>query len=453
MITQAFFTFLTLLVASAALRAGPQAQVENTLPITTEPLCEVPPTVQFIALAREPGTDPKDPWTDMQVTLWEVRPGESALRRRVLGRSHWNAAPLLDSPTLLRWQVPANTSAAGPHYAVKLLKVDCVSFEITELLETAQAHALGRSGNKIYLQLLKGQSILDVDSGLFTELKPELQGIVKFGDDWLVEAEGKLARFDASNAKLMRRYEKIKSPRIPDFSARVDWNGGPIAVKHGRYLDEAGDPVVMLDFGESAILYRELCIWDLEAGTERKVRTRIQAVGGSGIALIPTDALVDLKSDQFRYTERFPARGEHSSFNDFTYERDTEWVTLDLATGKELKREPYRAVPGTMPSFDDDEPVPPYLRELFDQSPIRAWGPIQDLAHAFLVHSGIELNLPTEGVCKLDAVCRTPDGEELLVMNRGTFYHCNLTTQEIVQWPAPEALTKANVELHAVALR
>ena len=61
--------------------------------------------------------------------------------------------------------------------------------------------------------------------------------------------------------------------------------------------------------------------------------------------------------------------------------------------------------------------------------------------------------LASSGVIKLGAVCRSPDGQQLLVLNHGRFYHCNLKTKAVKQWQAPEALAKANVELHAVAVR
>tara|TARA_R110002096_G_scaffold9362_6_gene37087 strand:+ start:1948 stop:3294 length:1347 start_codon:yes stop_codon:yes gene_type:complete len=440
---------LSLLLGSAFA----QTSDGNTLPISTVPLLQTPPAIQFVALARERGPKQQKDWSDMQVTLWEIQPSRAkhrAVRRRVLGRSHWNASPLLDSAELLRWQVPGAAGQRG--YKVKLLRVDGRTFEIKELLHTRQAAAFARAANTIYLNTSDGQCMLDVATDAIAELQPAIRLLAQHGDDWLVASGGVLARFDAAKQAVVRRYEDLAVADDRQSRALVHWHGGRFAVSFGRYLDDAGKVVHALDFGRPGIVYRELRIWNLQIGKERKLRVRMQAVGGSGVGVIPSPVQTELRGAKFRYTERTEA-GVDEDLTAFDWERDTEWVTIEIATGKELLREPYAASPAAAEQPSNDHHIPEYLRSLFAQSPIRAWGPDQDLAHAFLVHVGIDPELATSGVIKLGAVCRSPDGQQLLVLNHGRFYHCNLKTKAVKQWQAPEALAKANVELHAVAVR
>ena len=427
----------------------------NTLPVHRVPPGATAPRLQFVALARERGTKQQKDWSDMQATLWDIQPErakEPAVRRCVLGRSMWKAAPLLSSPTLLRWQVP-DSQATAPGYSVRLLRVDYPSFHVTELLRTKQAQALGGSGNTIFLTTDHGQAALDVDSGALRELQPSIRVLAKHGDDWLIVVEGQVARFDAASAKPKRRYPAIKLPAEAAEDGWVHWDGGRFAVCAARFFDEQGEEVLFLKFQEPAIVYHELFVWDLQEGTESTLRVRLQARGGSGVAVIPMTMQIELTGGLFRYTERRDATGEHENLYDFDWQRDAEWVTIDILTGKELLRVPYheRLLPKT--EVPAAEAVPAYLQELFEASPIRAWGSVQDLAHAFLTHSAVELNLPTTGVCKLDAVCRTTNGEQLLVLHDGIFYLCSLKTKELERFAAPEALARADVELYAVSPR
>jgi hypothetical protein len=441
---------LVVLLSMLASRAFAQEQDNNTLPVTALPLSAEPPRIAFAALARERGPNPQKGGSDMQVTLWEIQPGrvnQPAVRRHVLGRSHWNAAPLLDSPTVLRWQVPGNVRG----YDVKILRVDYTKFELHELMSVRQAHAFGRSGTNVFLDTSQGQCVLDVTTGVRTDCEPEIRPLKLRGDDWLVAINGLLGRFDPSKNMVVRRYDAIRVADNADIS-QVHWDGGRFAVAWGAFVDASGKTVHMLDYGKPAIVYRELCIWNLQVGTERKLRVRVQARGGSGIGVIPTAMHTELNGPMFRYTERVPADANRE-LSAFDWERDTQWVTIEIATGNELMRELSKAHTPVVISPADEIGVPEYLRELFVQSPIRAWGAEQKLAYAFLVHSGIDAKLPPRGVRKLGAVCRSPDGEQMLVLHQGQFYHCNLKTKVLKQFAAPEALAKANVKLHAVVVR
>ncbi len=432
-------------------------QDRDTLPVTNVPSSATPPKNQFLALARERGPQPRRDWSDMQITLWDIRPDRTeapAVRRVVLGKSHWNASPLLSCPTLLRWQVSSEAGGPKPGYIVKLLSVDYTTFEVTELLTARQVTPIGRSAGQVYLRTSEGQRVLDVERGVIRNLESPIRFLASSGDDWLVEVDRKVARFDAATGKVARQYRRITVIGDPDDWLEVQWDGGPIAVVRGRFFDEKGERVDIIDFATWQIVYRKLSVWDLEAGNQLDLRVRTQAQGGSGIGVLPVELKLEIDGDVLRYSERRPSSGAKESLADFEIERDCEWVTIDLETGQELGRTPYTVeTDGTDPSgsVHDDFEIPDYLRALFDQSPIR-WDHEQDLAYAFLAYKGVDLELPETGVRKLKAVCRTPGNDELLVLHRGVFYHCNLETRSLAKWPAPGALGKSNVELHAVDL-
>jgi len=426
--------------------ATAQQEDPDTLPVSALPLADAPPAVAFVAYLRERGPAPRKDWSDMQITLWEIDPNrkkEAAVRRRVLGRSHWNVTPLLDSPDVLRWQVPSNERG----YAVKLLRVDYATFTVKELLHIKQAHAFGRCGSQTFLNTSEGQCLFDLKTGARTERTPPIRLLRQLDNDWLVVVDGQLARFDASKNEIVRRYDKIAVGKRE--RAYVHWDGGRFAVTYGGFVDAAGKRVHSLDFGKPGIVYRELRIWNLQKGDERKLRVRMQARGGSGIGVIPTAMHTELNGPMLRYTERVPL-GEHDDLAAFEWHRDTQWVTIEIATGKEMLREPSDAHQPTPTVAKVD--VPEYLREGFEQSPIGAWGAEQDLAYAFLDHKGAVPKFPRTGVTKLGAVCRSPDGEQLLVMHDGQFYLGNLKTQTLQQFAAPASWGQAIVELHAVSV-
>lgn len=429
-----------------------QVEAGDELPVSRLPLLDEPPAVQFVALARERGPKPQKSWSDMRVTLWEVQPGRAkdrAVRRKVLGHSHWNASPLLDSGEWLRWQIPPAAGQRG--YSVKLLRVDPRTFETSEVLATRQAMAFGRSSRGIFLDTSDGQHILDPASGAIRKLAPEIRLLCERQDDWLVASGGVLCRFDAATAKIVRRYEAIKVPRGRS-RRQVDWDGGRFAVRAGGFVDEAGKEIQSIEFGKAEVVYQELRVWNLQKGTERPLRVRLQAVGGSGVGVIPSQMLTELRGGKFRYTER-KETGVDEDLSTFDWETDTEWVTIEIATGTELLREPYLASPRENDANAKLEQVPEYLRDLFRRSPIGAWGFDQDLAYAFLTHVGHEPDMANKGVVRLQAVCLSPDRTHLLVLHGGHFYHGNLVTKAVSKWAAPAALTRADVELHAIRVR
>lgn len=424
----------------------------DTLPVTDIPLSPVLGT-QFIALARERGPRQLPDWSDMQTTIWEIRPdrvGAPAVRRCVLGQSHWRVTPVLDSPSVLRWEVPK----AGHAPAVRVMRVDYSNFEISQLYQGDQLDVLDQWGDKLYFRTFHEKKILDVSNGVLTPQDDAIELLVWHENDWLVELNGALARFDAASARLVRRYPQIKIVPVPGYSVEPLWDGGRFAVYLGSFVNESGVEILSLGSGRVEIIYRNLCLWDLELGSERKVRVRIQASAGSGFAICPTDVHLKLNGDRLRYTECFPVTEDDANLRVFGDERDTEWVTIDLLSTAELNREPFRKV-----AIEESEPspvessIPEYLRDLHAQSPIRIWGDGQDLAFASLTHKGIEFNLPSEGVWKLDGVCMTQDGNELLVLNRGVFYLCNLETESLKQWPAPKALDmRDSIDLFAIEM-
>jgi len=441
-------------ILSSCLLASPRVVVGqelDELPVSDLPLCDPPPQVQFLAVVRERGLQPKEDWSDMRITLWEIRPErveEPAVRRRVLGRSDWAPDPLLDSSKVLRWQVNGTRPRGGNGYFVKILGVDYATFEVSEWLTVGQAFAIGCSGDRYYLDTSEGQRILDAKTGELHPQTPAIELLVSRGDDWLVEVDRHAARFDAATGEVVKRYSGIELGADRDERRHVEWDGGRVAVESGRYFDEQGEAVWALDYGKTSIVYAELNVWDLDAGTQRRLLVRTQGTGGSGVGVIPIDVRVEVEGDRLRYAERFPASGEHAELEDASYTRDYQWVTIDLATGEELGREPVTKVPKEERELT--RPIPDYLREGFDASPIRAWGEDQDLAWAFLEGRGVAPDLPETGVCKFRAVCRTPDGSELLVLHQGTFYHCDLEQRTLRRWSAPVALEKGSVELYAV---
>lgn len=442
----------TVLFASLSFCAAPlPAQQENAdeLSVTKLPLADELPAVRFVAFARERGPQKQRDWSDMRITLWEIDPmreNQPVVRRKVLGHSHWNVRPLLDSPEVLRWQVKRKRRP----YEVKLLRVDYAKFEVEELLHIGQAQAFGASGDIAFLNTSEGQCLFDMKTGKRRVRKPEIRLLRQLDADWLVVVDGKLARFDAQANKIVRRYDDIAVD--PNMRTRVDWDGGRFAVSFGGFVDTDGNRVVALEFGVASIVYRELRIWNLQKGEERKLRVRVQARGGSGVGVIPEVQYGVLDGPLFRYTERVPLDPQ-GDIEAFEWERDTQWVTIEIATGKEMLREPSTKHKTPKHPFGAKEiAVPDYLREGFAQSPIRAWGPEQDLAYAFLQHKGVAPELPEKGVQKLGAVCRSPDGDQMLVMHGSRFYHCDLKAETVKTLRVPAALALANVELHAVRL-
>ena len=426
-----------------------QEPIEDLLPVVPKPLGEAPAAFAFGAVVREPG--PRGGKADMQVSLWEVLPGKPAVRRTVLGRSPWSAAPLLDSPILLRWQVPAFDGGRG--YSVQLLRVDGERFTTSELLGDRQVQAIGRAGDRVYLRTSRGQRLLDLANNSITPLETPIKRLAFSGHEWLVELDDVVARFDAAATKVLRRYPALAAAPPKQAQGYTDWDGGRFAVRRGRFVDASGQPIVALEFGAPSIVYRELRVWDLQAGTESKVRVRMQARGGSGVGVIPAFMHTELVGGMFRYTERRPAEGEHADLDDYDEERDTEWVTIDIATGKEMLRKGYE--PRDVQRRDPlvAHAVPDYLAEAFAESPVKGWGAEQQLAAAFLEDRGIEVRYAKGGTDRLEAACRSPDGNRLLVYMVDTLYACDLKARSLTSWQAPAEWRRAAVELIAVPTR
>ncbi|MEZ6037598.1 MAG: hypothetical protein R3F29_08965 [Planctomycetota bacterium] len=414
----------SLLLAAALLVAQ-----EQSLPVTAPREGAVPP---FVALARESGPQANGQWA----SIWFVVPDlRDAGRWRVLGESPWAATPLAGSPRLLRWQVPDRRER------VRLLRLGDDG-EVHELLRGPRFAVAGAFDGKVVVQGL-GQSVLDERGGPPRELTPQLQVLATHGADWLVVVDGELARFDAAEEQVVRRYEGVAVEHDDAQRVEVDWAGGRFAVRRGGFVDEQRRPVEALPFAEPSIVYRALTAWDLDTGAHREVFVRTQAQGGSGVPVIPIAMETELVGGLLRYTERRPAEGASKELDELDWARDMEWVTIDVATGEEVLRRPYAPRQLPAPELPPHQRVPEALRERVAESPIRAWGLAQDLAWAFLVEHGTDLPLAKDGVVKLDAACRTADGERLLVLHRGRFYLCDLAADTVVQWPAPPELAAA----------
>lgn len=463
-----FAASLFALVALGSL--GSFQSASDLLPVSKEPLGSGATRAKYMAVVRERGQEPQADWSDMQSTIWQIQLGGNgphAARRIALGPSHWTPTPIGGTPAVLRWQVPSPDGSRG--YGVKILGVDFEDFTLKELLVTRQAFEIGHQGDRIYLRTSDGQRYLDRTTGELVPQDPEIKLLASAGDRWLVQANGKTCIFDPKTGTVTKTFSQIPSDSTPYSMGYVEWNGGPVAIKRGGFSDENGKSIEALNFNEQEIVYRKLHLWDLSRGAEHTVSVRMQATGGSGIGVIPTDLRVEITADGVRYSERLPLEGEHASLSEFDFERDTEWVDFDLATGKEVGRAPLgssanlpsipfenkEALRG--PRFDPTSTVPAHLKELFAKSPIGVWGPEQDLAYAFLKYKGVDLVLQETnsdgnpvGVCKFDAVCTLSDWSELLVVHNGFFYDCNLKTQEVRKLPAPESFTGVNVSLYAI---
>ncbi|MCB9878839.1 MAG: hypothetical protein H6835_14690 [Planctomycetes bacterium] len=433
---------LRLLTALVLAAASASAQLPE-LPVVSLPEGGA---ASFVVLVREPG-----PQGLAQVaTIWFVDPGRQAAGRwRVLGESPWAATPLVGSPRLLRWQVPARRERVR---VLRLCAQEDGTCTVEELLRGARLRVHGATGDKVLVEVFAAhdtdQFVLDAIAGPPRELVRHLQVLATHGADWLVVVDGELARFDAAKEQVVRRYEGVAVEHDDAQRAEVDWDGGRFAVRRGGFVDAQRRPVEALPFAEPSIVYRALTIWDLDAGTHREVCVRTQAQGGSGVPVIPIAMETELVGGLLRYTERRPAEGASKDLDELDWGRDMEWVTIDVATGEEVLRRPYEPRQLLAPELPPDQRVPEALRERVAESPIRAWGLAQDVAWAFLVEHGTDLPLAKDGVVKLDAACRTADGERLLVLHRSRFYLCDLVADTVVQWPAPPELAAA----HAVEL-
>ena len=142
----------------------------------------------------------------------------------------------------------------------------------------------------------------DLKTGIISELSPEIFVIAKHGDDWLVEVNGVIARYDATKATIARRYPEFG--RIEDRRAsRAEWHGGRFAILEGDFFDAAGKPLSFLLMGTPSIVYQRLRILDLETAAESRIMVRRQATGGSGVAVIPSEMYTELIGGMFRYTD------------------------------------------------------------------------------------------------------------------------------------------------------
>lgn len=359
---------LACLLASAAVSA--QEPEPGRLPVTALAPASTTPPLRFVALARERGPKPKADGSDMQATIWDIPVGEPAVRRVVLGCSPWSPTPLLDSACLLRWQLPATAGTPGP-YRVEILAVDYADFRVRKLFAAPQATALGGSGDRVYLQTPTGQVLLHQSRAAVEPLQPTLAVLARHKDDWLVVVDGHLARFDAAKGELVRRYPDIEVGRS-ERQLAVDWDGGRWAVGLGRFFDEGGELLPALAFQRWSLVQRELRVWDLDAGAGSQLRTRIPARGGSGRGVLPLAMPTELVGGMLRYVEWKPATQLPATAAGFDWARDAEWVTIDIANGKQLLRAPYRPREPTAAAADPMQlnRVPDYLRQRYADSPI-----------------------------------------------------------------------------------
>lgn len=427
---------------------SPAADDQGELVVSPLPAGDESASARFVAFARERGPRPQPDRSDQRITLWSICPDrekDPAVRRRVLGPSPWLPEPVLDSPAILRWQVPNERREGGKGYTVRILKIDCASFEVTELLATDQAFAIGRSGDRVYLETSDGQRVLDRATGESTAQEPAIELLIAHGDRWLVEIDGQVAEFDARRGEVVERFDGIPTGEHWDAAEEVVWDGGPYAVSLGELLDEQREPIEVIDYEQWRVVYRPLGLWSLRAGSQRTLFARNQAQGGSGVAAIPVLVTIEIDGDRMRYVERRRLGGGELGEPD--PERDFEWVTVDLATGEELGRELYS--PGDAEHSEPGIEFPDYLRESASRSPTGSWGPLQGMAYAFLELQGVRLELPEQGAQKLDAVARSADGREVLVLHDGTFYLGDLEARTVQQWSAPAELTTCLVKLHA----
>ncbi len=434
--------FLPGLVLAGVLSA--QQEASALLPVVPVPEGS-PSTAPFVALARERGPVPKADHADMQATIWSIDPAQRlAERRHVLGHSSWSPTPLLDSPQLLRWQ----TSDRAGRWRV--LRLDLATFAVESLAASQRLVEIGRGGDRVYVQTDAGQFHVRDSEGALVPVTPELAVVARHESDWLLAVEGKIAHFDAAQGRVVRTYAKLAAPALAERSMEGRWDGGRFVVWLGRFVDEQRQEIDALPYRRSQIVFRELHVVDLDAETGSAMFVRTQAQGGSGVGVIPVVMPLELVGGLLRYAERKPLSGASADLGSLDEQRDLEWVTIDIATGKELLRVPYAPRSAPAPTSVLDAQVPEYLRDRFAASPIRAWGMEQDLAHAFFAQVGVEVALPQRGAIKFDSVCRTGDGARLLVLHRGTFHLCDLVQKTHACWPAPAALVGADVALHAL---
>lgn len=418
---------LALVLGTDARAAGPPELQDPESPAAS-------PRCVAIALIEEAG--------ERTCSLWDVPIGAPATRKQTLGPSPWGARPLADSPQLLRWQVPPEDGEPQRRYLVRLLHLDDDTLELRELCRHEQARGLGETETHAYADTTAGILAIGMADGAVTPLPFDFELVIRHGSDWLIQTEGQLARFDAARGEIVGRYPKAAAI---DRSQRrgTRWDGGRFVVRGAGYFESAqsDQPIVALPYGEPAVVLEELRVCDLETGDESTLRRRIQARGGSGIGVLANDLPTELVAGLFRYVERLPATGEHADLDAFELARDTEWVTIDVATGKELRRVAYHE---RAPAADPlaARRIPDYLSEAFQGM---HWVDDKDIAREFLADRGIECG-------KVIQVCRTHDGNQLLALAGTTLYLCRLAERDARAWPAPAAWANA-VSLELCVLR
>jgi hypothetical protein len=415
------------------------------------------PPVRFFALVRERGEEPQPDWSDMQVALWDLRPAataDQAVRRQVLGRSPWLPSPLLDSPELLRWQIPAERRGRGNGYTVAILQVGREPLGASQLWTGDQAHAIGAAGERIYLRTPEGTRVLDRATGAAGAPEPAFARIAAQGDRWLVAFADHVAILDAATGTVLQPLRSLPAPGREQGEGQ--WDGGRWVVFAAGYQDEQGNAAPMPLFRKWELAWRQLLVWDLQTQEQRTIRVRAQVQGGSGEPFLLPRALAAtaLRDGRLQFVERRPATGEHADLAGFTALRDAERVTFDLAEWREIARVPCTAndelAAAAAPREPNAELVPAWLAERRGQSPIGSWGLAQDVAWAFLTHAGCAVELPEHGVQKFDAVAWAPRRGELLVLHRGSFHHGDLATRALRSWPAPAEFAGVLVELHVL---
>ncbi len=378
-----------------------------------------------------------------EVSLWEVRVAAPAIRRVTLGESPWNATPLNDSPRVLRWQVPPEPGERRGPYRARILHVDLDRYEVRELLRAQRVRGLGTAERFEYADTSNGPVRIDTERGRLRRLDAPFDLLARRDDRWLIEIDGALALFDATRARIGRRFTDL--PAIPaERRHATHWLDDRFVVRSAGYSDAAGQPVVTLEFGKPGIVFEELRIADLETGRESVVQRRVQAVGGSGIGVIPVDLPIESQGRQVRYAERRPAEGSHADLARYRPTRDAEWVTLDVAADREVGRTAFRPEVPDREAILEEHDVPESLREAFRADDAPARPSAEDLARAFLARRDL---IPE----RIRAVCRTADGTALLVWADDSLHLCDFAAAELHSWPAPEDWSDAvGVSLHDV---
>jgi hypothetical protein len=405
-----------------------QQDTPALLPVVAVPAGGKAPVASFVALARE------GEGANSQATIWSIDPAtRTAERRCVLGFSRYPAEPVLDSQRILLWQ-PMD------HERWHLVRLDAARLTTEHLLSARYLRKIGRGGDKTYVCGNDGMCFVRETEGGPQPVQPSPWVLAQHGASWLVASPGdKLALFDAANGRVVRRFTKLEP--LPS-RGETRWDGGRFVVLLGYPCTEDRQPIKSSAQPKPA--WRELQVIDLDTEAASTVLVRTQTRGGiyPGPPLLEAQHL-ELVGGMLRYSERKPVHGDSPELDSYDERRDLEWVTIDIATGKELLRDTYVPRPTPPAEPPPAERVPEYLRERYLK--FQSLGHPHSVAGAFLEHAGVGIG---DWRLHLNTVCRTADGMQILVLMYGKFHLCDLAEKKHTSWPAAEALTRWTVTLH-----